>query len=88
MATSDEHPPKHILRKNLNWPNFNDEPWNPEKQQVWHQQSYIQISAAYLTHASKNQTHQTRYNNNISCKSRQWIYRDKKQPQKKETSWN
>ena len=51
-----------------------------------YQQSHMPLSVAYLTHPRSIQEHQPRYDNSISCKALCQFYRDKQQPQKKETS--
>ena len=72
----------------LHWLNFNYEPRLHERQQVMEQQSYISISLAYLINPSSSQEYQPRHDNITPSKTVRQIYRDKEQPEQKETSQN
>ena len=74
--------------KDLIWLYFDDEPRVQVLQQVKDQQSYISFSEVYLTYPSSSQDHQRSHDSSIPCKVTLQIYRDKEQPQEKETSQN
>ena len=55
----------NTYRKDLSWPQFDDEARIQEKQQVKDQQFCISVFAAYLTNPSSNWGHQPRRDNSI-----------------------
>ena len=79
---------KNTYRKCLDWLHFNKESRVQEKKQVKDQQSYIFFSVAYLTYATYNWKLQSRHDDSIQCRALSQIYRNKTQPQKKETTLN
>ena len=55
----------NIYRKDLNWPHFDDEPRNKEKQEVNDQQSSISVFVACITILGSNCGHQLRCGNSL-----------------------